>query len=146
MVSICWRVTVVYSSQLADTGVAEFQYFLKVVPTVVDKMFGQVETNQYSVTEFTSVPNEDNMNVRPRKSEIVHRVLPQLLSSWACCYAELLFKLEFSPIMIRVGQRGKSFAQFLTGLCAIVGGVFTVAGMLDSTVYQSSKVLMGKSE
>lgn len=31
--------------------------------------------------------------------------------------------------------------QFLTTSCAIIGGVFTVAGILDALLYQSFKVV-----
>ena len=59
----------------------------------------------------------------------------------ACVWTEVVFKIDFSPIMVRITETHLSLLQFLTGLCAIVGGVFTVAGMVDSTVYQSAKIL-----
>ena len=34
----------------------------------------------------------------------------------------------------------------MTGICAIIGGVFTVAGMIDSMVYHSAKALQKKIE
>ena len=40
----------------------------------------------------------------------------------------------------------RSFAHFVTGICAIIGGVFTVAGMIDSMVYHSAKALQKKIE
>ena len=40
----------------------------------------------------------------------------------------------------------RSFAHFMTGICAIIGGVFTVAGMIDSMVYHSAKALQKKIE
>ena len=46
-----------------------------------------------------------------------------------------------SPISV-----DRSFAHFLTGICAIIGGVFTVAGMIDSMVYHSAKALQKKIE
>ena len=37
-------------------------------------------------------------------------------------------------------QSSRSLGKFLTGLCAIVGGVFTVAGMLDSCLHRLSRL------
>ncbi len=53
---------------------------------------------------------------------------------------------ELSPIMVKFTERRKSFAHFLTGVCAIVGGVFTVAGIIDSFIYQGMRSLKKKME
>jgi hypothetical protein len=42
---------------------------------------------------------------------------------------------DLSPIMVKFTEKQRSFAHFLTSVCAIVGGVFTVAGIIDSLVY-----------
>ena len=42
------------------------------------------------------------------------------------------------PPQVTEGRR--SLSTFLTGLCAIVGGVFTVAGMLDSCLFRLGKL------
>jgi hypothetical protein len=42
---------------------------------------------------------------------------------------------------IVVRETSKPLYHFLTTTCAIVGGVFTVAGILDSILYQSAKML-----
>ena len=51
---------------------------------------------------------------------------------------------ELSPIMVKFTETSKSFAHFLTGVCAIIGGVFTVAGIIDSMVYHSMRSLKKK--
>ncbi|CAH8464631.1 unnamed protein product [Heterobilharzia americana] len=38
----------------------------------------------------------------------------------------------------------KSFVHFLTNTCAIIGGVFTVASLLDAFIYQSSCVIRNR--
>ena len=58
----------------------------------------------------------------------------------------LFFTYDLSPIMIKYTERRKSFAHFLTGVCAIIGGVFTVAGIIDSFIYHSVKSLQKKME
>lgn len=43
--------------------------------------------------------------------------------------------------MIKIKEYRKPFAHFLTDLCAIVGGVFTVAGIIDSLLYSAQRSL-----
>ncbi len=40
----------------------------------------------------------------------------------------------------------RSFFHFLTEVCAIVGGVFTVAGMIDAFLYHGLRSLRKKQE
>ena len=51
------------------------------------------------------------------------------------------FHYELSPIMAKVTEGRRSFGSFLVGLCAIVGGVFTVAGMLGSCIFRLGKMV-----
>lgn len=41
--------------------------------------------------------------------------------------------------LAQVTEGGRSFSSFLTGLCAIVGGVFTVAGMCDACIFRLTR-------
>jgi len=102
-----------------------YQYFLKVVPTEYKNLQGElVSTNQFSVTEhFKSVGNDGAHG------------LPGIF-----------FMYELSPIRVKFIESKKSFAHFLTGVCAIIGGVFTVAGIVDSFIYTSIKSLKKKVE
>lgn len=47
---------------------------------------------------------------------------------------------------VNVVEQHRSFLHFLTNVCAIVGGVFTVAGILDSTVYHGHRLIRKKKE
>lgn len=38
----------------------------------------------------------------------------------------------------------RSIGHFATDVCTIIGGVFTVAGIIDSLLYRSSKLLQQK--
>ncbi len=49
----------------------------------------------------------------------------------------VFFIYDISPIMVRFTEKRPSFSYFLTSLCAIVGGVFTVAGIIDGFIYSS---------
>ncbi|XP_074348054.1 protein disulfide-isomerase 5-3-like [Apium graveolens] len=59
------------------------------------------------------------------------------------------FHYELSPMQVVIEESHKSFSHFLTNLCAIIGGVFTVAGILDSILHNTirliKKVELGKN-
>merc|ERR1712157_392180 len=57
------------------------------------------------------------------------------------------FFYEFSPLMVQISEKRTPFFHFITQVCAIIGGVFTVTGLLDRVVYGTVKQLknnMGK--
>ncbi|KAL6199319.1 hypothetical protein ACLB2K_029103 [Fragaria x ananassa] len=59
------------------------------------------------------------------------------------------FHFELSPMQVLVTENKKSFSHFITNVCAIIGGVFTVAGILDSILHNTlrlvKKVELGKN-
>ncbi|XP_029006488.1 endoplasmic reticulum-Golgi intermediate compartment protein 3 isoform X2 [Betta splendens] len=103
-----------------------YQYFVKIVPTVYVKTDGEVvKTNQFSVTRHEKVAN----------GLIGDQGLPGVF---------ILY--ELSPMMVKFTEKHRSFTHFLTGVCAIIGGVFTVAGLIDSLIYHSARVIQKKIE
>ena len=97
-------------------GSGYFQYYIKIVPTTYEPYWGSpVHTNQYSYTELFRTTSE--------------------LDKLPAVY----FHYELSPIMARVSESRQTYSSFLTGLCAIVGGVFTVAGMVDSALHRITR-------
>ncbi|CAH9083536.1 unnamed protein product [Cuscuta europaea] len=59
------------------------------------------------------------------------------------------FHFEPSPLQVLITENVNSFSHFLTNVCAIIGGVFTVAGILDSILHNTmrmvKKVELGKN-
>jgi len=107
-------------------GSAMYQYFVKVVPTQYVKLRGQeVKTNQYSVTSHK----------RDLARGFGESGLPGTF-----------FMFELSPILIQLTETRRSFTHFLTGCCAIIGGVFTVAGMIDAMIFHSLRSWQKKNE
>ncbi|KAJ8358863.1 hypothetical protein SKAU_G00153880 [Synaphobranchus kaupii] len=83
-----------------------YQYFVKIVPTIYVKGDGEVvKTNQFSVTRHEKVAN----------GLIGDQGLPGVFVLY-----------ELSPMMVKFTEKNRSFTHFLTGVCAIIGGVFTV--------------------
>eukprot|EP00300_Choanocystis_sp_HF-7_P005063 c13865_g1_i1.p1 GENE.c13865_g1_i1~~c13865_g1_i1.p1 ORF type:complete len:390 (-),score=68.95 c13865_g1_i1:140-1309(-) len=103
---------------------AAYQYFIKLVPTTYTRDDGHViNTNQFSVTEHE------------RAAPPGSQVLPGVF-----------FQFDPSPMSVHLTERSRSFAEFLTSLMAIVGGVFTVAGVVDSVIYHGQRSLAKKLE
>ncbi|PKI67664.1 hypothetical protein CRG98_011877 [Punica granatum] len=59
------------------------------------------------------------------------------------------FHFELSPMQVLITENPKSFSHFITNVCAIIGGIFTVAGILDSVLHNTirlmKKVELGKN-
>ncbi|XP_003483993.1 endoplasmic reticulum-Golgi intermediate compartment protein 3 isoform X1 [Sus scrofa] len=101
-----------------------FQYFVKVVPTVYMKVDGEVlRTNQFSVTRH-------------------EKVASGLMGDQGLPGVFVLY--ELSPMMVKLTEKHRSFTHFLTGVCAIIGGMFTVAGLIDSLIYHSARAIQKK--
>ncbi|KAL7064344.1 hypothetical protein AAHC03_05822 [Spirometra sp. Aus1] len=92
-------------------------YFLKLVPTLyLDSNNNMLTTHQYSATWQT-------------------RLTP--LSGAPDGVPGVFFNYEISPLLVKLTEERKSFLHFLTNTCAIIGGVFTVASLLDAFIYRS---------
>ncbi len=49
-------------------------------------------------------------------------------------------------MQVKITEARSSFMHFLTNMCAIIGGVFTISGLLDAFVYTSEKLIRKKME
>jgi hypothetical protein len=52
----------------------------------------------------------------------------------------IFFVYELSPFMIEASRTRMPILHFFTKVCAIVGGVFTVLGVLDSILFRLQKM------
>jgi hypothetical protein len=50
----------------------------------------------------------------------------------------------FTIVQVRITDTSSSFMHFVTNVCAIVGGVFTVSGIVDTFIYTSEKLIRKK--
>ncbi|GAB2290615.1 hypothetical protein Dimus_024897 [Dionaea muscipula] len=102
-----------------------YQYFIKVVPTVYTDISGHsIQSNQFSVTEHFRSAGAGHFQTLPG----------------------VFFFYDLSPIKVTFLEQHVSFLHFLTNVCAIVGGVFTVSGIFDSFVYHGQKAIKKKIE
>lgn len=90
-----------------------FKYFVKIVPTEYHFLGGSVmPSNQFSVTEYFM------------SSKVYDR-------SWPAVF----FFYDISPIRVTIREERRHFGHFITRICAVIGGVFAVTGMLDRWMY-----------
>ena len=108
-----------------EEGSGMHQYFVKLVPTLYQGL-GQAEAHayQFSVTEHLR-----KLDPRAAQLDAATGLLPGLF-----------FNYELSPIRVRRQEKKRSLGHFLTEVCAIVGGVFTVGSLVDSLVGLASDV------
>jgi len=110
-----------------------FQYFLKVVSTQFRSLDGEiVNTHQYSVTHFERDLTEGSQS---NTEQGLH------LSHGNTGMPGTFFNFEISPILVVHKEVRQSFAHFLTSTCAIVGGVLTIASLIDQVLFATGRVL-----
>ncbi|EPS61947.1 hypothetical protein M569_12845, partial [Genlisea aurea] len=110
---------------------------------------------------YVSNPSDSNVNVTIEhylqvvKTEVVTRWYESVEEYEYTAHSSLVhsldipvakFHFEPSPMQVLITENSKSFAHFVTNVCAIVGGVFTVAGILDSIFHSSVNLLKKKVE
>lgn len=91
---------------------------------------GSVETHQYSVTSHKRSLLGGSDAAEGHK-EVIHARggIPGVF-----------FSYDISPMkVINRETRPKTFAGFLTGVCAVIGGTLTVAAAIDRGVYEGSR-------
>ncbi|KAI9305444.1 endoplasmic reticulum vesicle transporter-domain-containing protein [Cunninghamella echinulata] len=98
-----------------------YQFFLKIVPTQFDFLSGRnnLRTFQYSVTRH-------------------ERSIMQTSGG-------VFFHLDFSPMRVIYTEKRKSLASYLSNICAIIGGIFTVASIVDGVLYRAEISLQKKN-
>jgi len=104
------------TTKIVKHGAYMFHYYIKLVPTLFSGRGRTVYTHQYSVTD-------SEKNVMVTKGQLTG--LPGVFLVY-----------EFTPFMVQKTEKAVPFGHFLVSVCAIIGGVFTVAGMIDAALYQ----------
>ncbi|KAG0133152.1 endoplasmic reticulum vesicle transporter-domain-containing protein [Tuber indicum] len=121
------------SRQVTQERSFNFMYFIKVVSTSYLPLGtsedpyipGAIETHQYSVTSHKrslmgGADKEHASTIHARGG------IPGVF-----------FSYDISPMkVINREVRAKSFAGFLTGVCAVIGGTLTVAAAIDRGLYE----------
>jgi len=103
------------TAKIVRHGAFMFHYYIKLVPTVFLGRWGsEIYTNQYSVTDSAR-------NVLVRNGELSG--LPGVFIVY-----------DFSPFLMRKTEKAKPWSYLFTSICAIIGGVFSIAMVVEMVV------------
>ena len=98
-----------------------FLYYLKIVPT---------KFISFSKTNINDFHHTYNSNIDYTSDNIPF----------------VYFKYVLSPITVEYKHSKMTFLTFFINICSILGGVFTVVGIIDSIVHKSVLILLRKAE
>ncbi|CAK9298850.1 unnamed protein product [Gordionus sp. m RMFG-2023] len=102
-----------------DGDFESHDYILKLVPTIYQTKSGQTY-NSYHYTQAY------------KKFISIGPTGPSTPAIW--------FNYDLNPFTVKYIEKAKPLYHFITTVCAIVGGVFTVAGLIDSFIFSTSEI------
>lgn len=121
---------------------------LKQVPEE-HRQFSPMDANMYHTSDFHQayhhyikvVSTHLNMGTTQANSMLTYQFLEQ---SQIVYYdvnnvPEARFSYDLSPMSVVVEKEGRKWYDYLTSLCAIIGGTFTTLGLIDATLYKVFK-------
>jgi len=112
-------------------GTGLFQYFIKIIPTIYSDEFkwrGKTFTNQYTMTErFRPLLLPEF----PRFPDGTPDFLSGQRQHQQAILPGIFFVYDLSPFLVEVVRSRTPFLHYFTKVCATVGGVFAVMGMVD---------------
>lgn len=89
------------------------------------------------------ISNQSLIHLCGRVTE-THHIRP--LQEMSSLLPGVYFVYDFSPLRSVIKETHLPFFELCTSLCAILGGVFTMMGMVDSFVYSMGKKVQSKSK
>ncbi|XP_076367826.1 endoplasmic reticulum-Golgi intermediate compartment protein 1-like isoform X1 [Tachypleus tridentatus] len=99
--------------------IGSHDYVMKIVPTIYEDLSGRkTESYQYTYAYKTYVAFSHS-----------GRIIPAI---W--------FRYDLNPITVKYTEKRQPLYSFITTVCAIVGGTFTVAGIIDSVIFTASEI------
>ena len=91
-----------------------FEYYLDIVPTT----YVDLDNNEYHVHQFTSNKNKVKSGM----------LLPTIY-----------FRYDISPILVKFKQYKTNKFTAIINVCAIFGGMFTIAGIIDTIILKITR-------
>ncbi|RWS15749.1 endoplasmic reticulum-Golgi intermediate compartment protein 1-like protein, partial [Dinothrombium tinctorium] len=95
------------------------EYHLKIVPTIYESSSGNRMYSYQYTSAYRNVIAFSHTG----------RIIPAI---W--------FRYDLTPITVKYHHRRKPFYTFITMICAIIGGTFSVASIIDSLVFTASNI------
>uniref|UniRef100_A0A0R3RY80 Endoplasmic reticulum-Golgi intermediate compartment protein 1 n=1 Tax=Elaeophora elaphi TaxID=1147741 RepID=A0A0R3RY80_9BILA len=104
---------------LQSDGSFTHDYVLKIVPSVYEDINGNKKYGyQYTYAH---------------KEYVTYHYSGKLMPA-------LWFRYELQPITVKYTERRQPFYTFITSICAVVGGTFTVAGIIDASLFSLTEL------
>lgn len=100
-------------TRICTTGTGTHKYFLKIVPTEYSGRGSKIQTNQFSVGEYFS-PIPKGRGDMPA----------------------VFFMYDLSPIAVNISDTRPSLVHFVVRVCAVIGGVVRLTGLLNKCVHK----------
>lgn len=105
--------------KLEVNSMESHDYIVKLVPTIFEDLSGNRKQSYqytYAYKKYVSIG-------------MTGRVIPAI---W--------FRYDLTPITVKYTEKRQPIYSFLTTICAIIGGTFTVAGIIDSTIFRATEI------
>jgi len=110
---------------------ATLKHYLKVVPFRYAFLGGE--------TQHTYLYKANYNEYQPRKLEWYEGVADAYVDTDLVPNAA--FHYDISPVMVVMREETQSFSSFVTRICAVIGGIYTVVGLLDSVLYHTTETI-----
>lgn len=95
----------------------------------------KVVSTHYRVGRSSLLGREDSMGYQMATSNHQYKSDPSI--------PEAKFSFDLSPTAVVIIQGGKRWYEFVTSICAIIGGIFTVISLFDGAIYSVAKHVKG---
>lgn len=109
--------------------------FLNTEPRTSHEHYIKVVSTHYKVGKSSLFDRNDELGYQMATSNHRYGSDPAI--------PEAKFSFDLSPTAIVIIQGGKRWYEFITSLCAIIGGLFTVVSLFDGAVYSIAKRVKG---
>jgi len=106
--------------RLDDSPMQSHEYHLRIVPSIYEEL--------------------DGSRLRPYQYQYAHKKYISLGFTGRVIPA-IWFKYDINPISVKYKKHRRPLYEFICMTCAIIGGTFTVAGIIDSLVFSASNIL-----
>ena len=125
------RSALLSTSFVMHQELATLKHYLKVVPYQANFLDGERHHSYLYKANYNEY--------HPRKLEWYEGAADAYVDTTLVPNA--VFHYDISPVMVVMKEQTQSFSSFVTKICAVIGGIYTVVGLLDSVVYHAGENL-----
>jgi len=145
MTNLTHRVNHLSFGEMGKYPTAKVTRALKKVPKSLQE-FTPLDNKMYKTREFHQAHHHyikvvsTHLNVA-KDIPVLYQFLQQsqVVHYEAVNVPEARFSYDLSPMSVLVERKGRKWYDYLTSLCAIIGGTFTTLGLIDATLYKVFK-------